>query len=136
MTTNANPDEPHGPQLLAQFLQDWTRLWREEVHAQEREGKGEAGALAGMAAFPEMPAAPDISTALELWRTTMITWAQTLGGAPPSTVRSHDRETAPGPAAAAAAPDARDVEIERLTRRVDALEARLAKLETPRRRRG
>jgi hypothetical protein len=59
----------------------------------------------------------------------MSFWAETLGLA-------RDRATTPRTEAAAAAPDARDAEIERLTRRVDELEARLAKLETPRRRRG
>jgi len=45
---------------------------------------------------------------------------------PPGHPRPAD---APRPAPAAAAPDARDAEIERLARRVDELEARLARLE-------
>ena len=59
----------------------------------------------------------------------MSFWAETLG-------LSRDRVATPRAEAAAAAPDARDAEIERLARRVDELEARLAKLEAPRRRRG
>jgi hypothetical protein len=129
MTRDANPDEPAGSQVLARFLQDWTNLWRQELQAQGRDG--ETGMGVGGAGF-----SPDIPAVMELWRTTMGVWAETLGAPPAVSARSRDRSTAPRPKAAAAAPDARDAEIERLARRVDELEARLAKLETPRRRRG
>jgi hypothetical protein len=79
---------------------------------------------------------PDMSAAIELWRAAMTTWAETVGASPSSMVRPRDRSAPPRTEAAAAAPDARDGEVERLARRVDELEARLAKLETPRRRRG
>jgi hypothetical protein len=70
--------------------------------------------LRAQAADPSGPLGPFILSALGLGR---------------------ERATTPRAEAAAAAPDARDAEIGRLTRRVDELEARLAKLETPRRRR-
>ena len=106
MTDQASPDPPD----LGQFLRDWTSLWREEAEAD--------------------PAA------VEMWRGAMALWARTLL-TPPSGARG--RESASGqPAktgtgAAAAAPDPRDAALERLARRVDELEARLATLEKPRR---
>lgn len=129
MTEDANPDEPKRPLVLAQFLQDWTTLWREELQAQERDLAG-AGTRVGR---PGSGASADLAAATELWCTTMRLWAETLGA---STVRPRDRSTPPRSAAIAAASDARDAEIERLTRRVDELEAHLARLEAPRRRRG
>jgi hypothetical protein len=127
MTRDANPDEPSGSQVLAQFLQDWTRLFQQELQAQKADPA---------AAFGGMGSPPDMSAAMELWRSTMGVWAQTLGVQPATSVGSRERTGSSRPAAAAAAPDARDAEIERLARRVDELEARLAKLESPRRRRG
>lgn len=126
MTRDANPDGPKGPQVLAQFLQDWTTLWREEMQSQG--GDPFAAGMGGRAS-------PDLAAAMELWRTAMTVWAETLAAPPISAARSRDRATAPRTAATAAASDPRDAEIERLARRVDELEARLAKLEAPRRRR-
>lgn len=59
-----------------------------------------------------------------------------LGASPASMARSRDPTAPPRSKAGAAAPDARDAEIERLARRVDELQARLAKLEASRRRPG
>lgn len=130
MTRDANPDEPNGPQVLARFLQDWTKLWGEELHAQA----GDADALppATSARRPGGGSPPDLAAAMDLWRKAMGIWAETSA----SSVGSRDRSAPPRTAAAAAASDPRDAEIERLARRVDELEARLTKLETPRRRRG
>jgi hypothetical protein len=133
MTEDANPDEPNGPQVLAQFLQDWTNLWREELHAQASDA--EAVQPAAFARIAGGISPPDLAGAMDLWRKAMEIWAQTLGSPAPS-VRSRDRATPSRAAAAAAASDPRDAEIERLARRVDELEARLARLETPRRGRG
>ncbi len=130
MTRDANPDEPNGPQVLAQFLQDWTRLWREELHAQT--SNADASPLAQI---PGVGSPPELAAAMDLWRKAMGTWAETMGVSAPS-AGSRDRSAPSRSAAAAAASDPRDAEIERLARRVDELEARLAKLETPRRRRG
>jgi hypothetical protein len=134
MTDDANPDEPKGPQVLAQFLHDWTKLWREELQAQA--GDPQAMAPAELARISGIGSPPDLAAAMELWRSAMGVWAETLGAAPASTVRSRDRTISSRSTAAAAASDPRDAEIERLARRVDELEARLAKLEAPRRRRG
>jgi ubiquinone biosynthesis protein UbiJ len=134
MTDDADPDELNGPQVLAQFLQDWTKLWREELEAQA--GDPEAMASGELARKPGIGSPPDLAAAQELWRTAMSVWAETLGASPASTVRSRDRSIPPRSAAAAIASDPRDAEIERLVRRIDELEARLAKLEAPRRRRG
>jgi hypothetical protein len=121
-----------GPQVLAQFLHDWTSLWQQELQAQARDpGTMQAAALTGKPGS----GSPDMSAAMELWRKAMGIWAETLGASPAATVRSLDRPIPPRTAAAAAAPDPRDAEVERLVRRVDELEARLAKLEAPRRRR-
>ena len=133
MTDNASPD----PQDLTHFLQDWTSLWREEMLAH--------------AADP---------ASIEMWRTAISLWAR-AALIPPSaagrgreqpegrTARGRGTEggrgtgggagTAPRPDAArpagatapAVAPDARDAAIERLMARIDALEARLARLEQP-----
>ena len=117
MTDNASPDPPD----LAGFFQDWTNLWREEMQAQ--------------AGDPE---------AMDVWRAAMTLWANTMSATPAvwrdprsRTGASTGIPTRPqaGAAPAAAAPDARDAEIDRLSRRVDELEARLAGLETHRRRR-
>lgn len=113
MTDTASPP----PSDLARFLQDWNALWWEEMRVQ-------AGDPAGM----------------EMGRAMMAFWTQPpwTRGLVPS---AHDPHAAPGAQTVAAASDARDGAserdtIERLTRRVDALEARLAILETRRRRAG
>lgn len=142
MTDDASPDEPKagpkggpkGDADLARFLQDWTELWREELRAQATDPeKVPLGMLAEMA---KGGMTPDMSAAMEMWRTAMVAWSDTLGVPPSSMARSRDRPATPRAAAAPAAPDARDAEVERLARRIDELEARLAKLEPVRRRRG
>jgi hypothetical protein len=120
MTNKASPDQSQ-PEL-ARFLEDWTALWREELRAQANDKEGMAGTM-------------------ELWRAAMAAWTGAMG-LPPVPPRDNSSGT-PRAAAAAAAPDARDAEVERdargeverLTRRVDELEARLGKLESSRRRR-
>jgi hypothetical protein len=110
----ATPDMPD-PRKLAQ---DWITLWQSELSA--------------MAADPEIR---------ESWQTIMALWAGTMS----TMLRGLPREQhtarrdgsggrtgtpdAPRPPAAAAAPDARDAEIDRLARHVAALERRLAELE-------
>src|SRR5580658_1935964 len=131
MTDKASPDQPRPD--LARFLEDWTALWREELRAQANDPESMAGTM-------------------ELWRAAMSAWTCAMGlpvmpAAPP---RDHAAGT-PRAQATAAASYARDAEVERdargggerdargeverLTRRVDELEARLGKLEAPRRRR-
>jgi hypothetical protein len=133
MTDDATRDKPTGPQVLAQFLQDWTNLWQQELQAQGRDPEGMApGTLTGVLGSG-LP--PDMTAAVDVWRTAMGVWAETLGASPASSGRSRDRSIPPRSSAPAAASDPRDAEIERLVRRVDELEVRLAKLETPRRRR-
>jgi hypothetical protein len=124
MTDKASPDQSQ-PEL-ARFLEDWTALWREELQAQANDPEGMAGTM-------------------ELWRAAMSAWTGAMGLPPMPAARSRDHSAGtPRAQAAAAAPNARDAEverdargeIERLTRRVDELEARLGKLEATRRRRG
>src|SRR5690242_19889347 len=101
------------PRKLAQ---DWITLWQSELSA--------------MAADPELR---------ESWQAMMSIWAGAMAAmvrgmprAPTShePAAGHPRSTdAPRPSAAAAAPDARDAEIERLASHVAALERRLAELE-------
>lgn len=99
------------PRKLAQ---DWITLWQSELSA--------------MAADPEIR---------ESWQTIMALWAGTMSamlrGLPSD--RGYDGARgragpadASRPAPAAAAPDARDAEIDRLARHVAALEQRLAEL--------
>jgi hypothetical protein len=97
-----------------------------------------AGLLPGISPAAMSAPAPssDLTAALETWRAAMVAWAETMGVPPSSLVASRDPTASPRSAAVAAASDPRDAEIERLARRVDELEARLAKLESPRRRRG
>jgi hypothetical protein len=107
------------PTSRAQSLaQDWITLWQSELSA--------------LAADPEMR---------EAWQAMMALWAGTMA----ATLRAIPRERpcaqhdgagrnsraadAPRTAAAAAAPDPRDAEIERLARHVAALERRLADIE-------
>ena len=111
MTNKTSPDPPEGAADMARFLQDWAALWGEELHAQ-------VGDPQGMAA------------AMEAWRAAMALWAGTMR-APP-----RDSAAPPRAQAVAAASDARDAEVQRLARRVDERQPRLAKLETPRRRKG
>jgi hypothetical protein len=124
-------DRPKGEADLARFLQDWTALWREELQAQASEPEGILGVLANGGTIP------NLSAVMEFWRAAMVSWADRSGVSAtgvPSSAQFRDPIT-PGSKAATAAPDARDAEVERLARRVDELEARLAKLEAPRRRR-
>jgi hypothetical protein len=110
-TTGARHADLPDPRKLAQ---DWITLWQSELSA--------------MAADPEIR---------ESWQTIMALWAGTMStmlrGLPSD--RGHDGARgragpadAPGAAPAAAAPDARDAEIDRLARHVAALEQRLAEL--------
>ena len=111
MTDTASPDKPEAALDLTGFFQDWTALWMGELQAQARETRPMSGPA---------PA--------EVWRAVMAQWTKGLAGDRPSAVPA-------GPPSAAAAFDPRDAEIERLARRVDELEARIARLEPPRRRR-
>jgi hypothetical protein len=124
MTGEASPDQPKEEPDLARFLQDWTALWHEELRAQANDPEAMAGAM-------------------ELWRAAMTAWTGGLGF-PPAAASRDPTAGASRPQAAAAAPVDGDGEVERvargeleqLARRVEELEARLAKLETaPRRRR-
>ncbi|WP_254073450.1 hypothetical protein [Acidisphaera sp. S103] len=114
-TTGTGHADLPDPRKLAQ---DWITLWQSELSA--------------MAADPEIR---------ESWQTIMALWAGTMSamlrGLPrdPLGDRGHDGARgrsgpadAPGAAPAAAAPDARDAEIDRLARHVAALEQRLAEL--------
>jgi hypothetical protein len=103
------------PRKLAQ---DWITLWQSELSA--------------MAADPELR---------ESWQSMMAIWAGTMStvlrGMPRApTSDRYERSAgqartadAPRPPPAAAAPDTRDAEIERLARHVATLERRLADLE-------
>jgi hypothetical protein len=112
MTGEPSPHRPKDEPDLARFLQDWTALWREELRAQSSDTEGSAGAM-------------------ELWRAAMTAWTSAFGIPPLATAGEPPRTPA-----TAAASDSRDAEVQRLARRIDELEARLARLETPRRRRG
>jgi hypothetical protein len=117
---------------LARFLQDWSALWREELRAQAEDPDPRLAGLTG-----GVPGA-DLAAAMEAWRSAMVVWAQASGVSPslvaaPLEAALANRVHPSRAETAAAAPDPRDVEIERLTRRVDELEARLAWLEAPRR---
>ena len=103
------------PRKLAQ---DWITLWQSELSA--------------IAADPEMR---------ESWQSMMAIWAGTMSsvlrGLPRASASDHHERTggqaraadAPRSPPAAAAPDTRDAEIERLARHVAILERRLAELE-------
>jgi hypothetical protein len=130
MTNEASRDEPKGAEVLTRFLQDWTTLWQEELQAQARDQEakpvGRRGGMTGGMMSPEL------STAMDLWRATMGSWAETLGRPPSSLVLPRERTATPRAPAGVAPPDPRDAEIERLARRVNELEARLARLEARR----
>jgi hypothetical protein len=130
----SNPDEPGMGPDLARFFQDWTELWREELQAQAKDP--EAVPLAMLAGMTKVGMTSEIAAAMEMWRAAMVGWANTMGVRPSSVAASREPSASPRASAAAAPSDARDAEIERLARRVDELEARLAELEKPRRRRG
>jgi hypothetical protein len=136
MTDKASPDQSKEEPDMARFLQDWTALWRDELQAQANDPEGIAGTM-------------------ELWRAAMTAWTGALGvppfgvtpagmpptgmppfGMPPMSASSPREHGSPWAPAVAVASDPRDAEIERLARRVDELETRLAKLETTRRARG
>jgi hypothetical protein len=124
-----------GPDL-ARFFQDWAELWREESQAQAKDP--EAAPLGMLAGMIKGGMTSEIAAAMEMWRAAMVGWADTMGAGvrPPPPAASREPSASSRAPAAAAAPDARDAEIGRLARRVDELEARLAELEKPRRRRG
>jgi hypothetical protein len=155
MPDKPSPEDPTGGPELARFLRDWTALWRDELRAQTKDPEGMPMAM--LAGIANGTITPEMSAAMETWRAAIAAWTNTTGGPWASTLGgpladilggpladilggrasagapSVDRTAAPRAQAAAAASDARDAEIERLARRVDELEARLAKLETPRR---
>jgi len=143
MTDKASPDVPND---LATFLRDWAELWRQELRAQARDtgtgGAGASGTAAGdtggvaLDMLVGLPNAAMSAEMLETWRAAVVAWAEILGVPPSAAAGSGDRAATPRAKAAAVAPDARDAAVERLARRVDELEARLAKLESPRRGRG
>jgi hypothetical protein len=100
------------PNTLAQ---DWITLWQSELKA--------------LGADPEMQHA---------WQTMAALWAGAMSAMIRAMPRNagHDRPSrragtadAPRPPTAAAAPDPRDAEIDRLARHIAALERRLANLE-------
>ena len=139
MTDDAIPDEANGGPDLALFLRDWTELWQEELRllaaAPETMPAGMLAAMGGGGMTP------DLSAATEMWRAAMTAWAPALAAPPLAAspllmVRPDGRSATPGATPAAAAPHAVDVENERLARRIDELEVRLAKLEHKGRRRG
>ena len=116
MTDKSSPDRPKEEPDLARFLRDWTALWQRDLRAQ--------------AGDPE-----SMADAMELWRAAMTVWSDALGMPPMRPAAARDRAGAPRAEAAPAASDPRDAALERLSRRVDELEARLAQSETVRRRR-
>src|SRR5882724_2761268 len=127
MTDKASPDEPAtGPQgearkapgepaQMTRFLEDWTKLWLDELRAQSADPQAMADGM-------------------ELWRAAMALWTDAMGVRPARTGgdRPDDRTGASRAQTVAAASDAGDAAIERLARRIDELEARLARLETHR----
>lgn len=117
MTETASPNQPDAPSELARFLQDWIVLWAEELQAQAGEpvGTGPAEDLARAMADP---------------------LRAVLGAWPGAGIDDRDGAATARPAAVAAASDLRDATIEHLVRRVGELEARIARLESRRGRRG
>jgi hypothetical protein len=98
---------------LQQLARDWITLWQSELAATAVDREAQEGV-----------------------QTLLAMWAGAAGAMLSAMPRSHDAgpfgaraPAAPRPAAAAAAPDARDAEIERLGRLVGELERRLAELE-------
>jgi hypothetical protein len=117
MTNKASPGRPKGEPDLARFLQDWTALWRDELQVQTNDPEAATGAM-------------------EMWRAAIAAWTGGFGMPPLRPAAPRDSTGAPRTQAVAAAPDARDAEVERLARRVNELEARIVKLEAAARRRG
>jgi len=111
MTDGEQPADPPAAEL-AELARDWITLWQSE--------------LAALAVDRE---------AQESWQTLLALWAGAAAAMLQAMPRSGHDGTRPGaavaprPAPAAAAPDARDAEIERLARRIAELERRLAELE-------
>jgi len=114
--------DQHSPDLQA-LARDWITLWQSELTAAVADREVQ-----------------------ESWQTLAALWAGVAGAMLHGLPRGL-ADGAAGPfgagafappraASPAAASDARDAEVQRLARRVDELEARLAKLETPRRRKG
>jgi hypothetical protein len=108
------PGDPGGSADLQALARDWITLWQSE--------------LAAAAADREIQ---------EAWQTFAALWAGAATAFAQALPRDgHDGRSggtgaaaAPRAAPAAVAPDSRDAEIERLRRRVDALERRLAERE-------
>jgi hypothetical protein len=111
MSDGEQPADPPAADLH-ELARDWITLWQSE--------------LAALAVDRE---------AQESWQALLGLWAGAAAAMLQALPRAgHDASrpgaaVAPRPAPAAAAPDARDAEIERLARRIAELERRLAELE-------
>ena len=153
---SGRPDESAlGEPELARFLRDWSAMWRREMHARSMDATAMDARTDGTGPGLSMPGLPlgappglqdRMGPAMEAWRAAVTLWADAMLVAPSSLVAPRDsvRTARPGPegtrvagtreagtAAAAAASDAVDDAVQRLARRVDELEARLARLESP-----
>jgi len=111
MTTRPGPGDEAAASDQRQLVQDWITLWQSE--------------LAALAVDRE---------AHETWQAMLALWAGAASAMLQAWPHEHpDRRAGAtaeaGAAPAAAAPDPRDAAIERLTRRVGELEARLSDVE-------
>ena len=111
MTNGPGPGDSAGAPDLRKLAQDWITLWQSE--------------LAALAVDRE---------AQETWQAMLALWAGAASAMLQARPHEHPERRAGASAAAgaapvAAAPDPRDVAIERLTRRVGELEARLVDVE-------
>jgi hypothetical protein len=111
MTTGPDPGDDAAAPDLRKLAEDWITLWQSEL-----------GALAADREVQETWQAM-----LALWVGAVSAMLRTLAHEHPD--RRAGAAAAAGAAPAAAAPDPRDAAIERLTRRIGELEARLADVE-------
>lgn len=107
--------ETHAEPRMSEQIEDWLTIWQSELSAMVLDRELQEGAL----------------RLVEAWASQARTVLRAMAPAIDAASRPAGPVSAPGSPPPDAAPDARDPAISALQQRIDELERRLARLETP-----